>query len=1007
MKPLYIGVYYGIQESTNIERAKEEMGHLADEIEEMKSEGDLILCMDANAKIGLMGEEPSRNGRMMRVLFEECGIVVINETEKCKGVITRQNRTKEQEKSAIDFVIASYDIGQNITSMLIDENGDYRLKSKKESDHNTIIVDVKLDLKQQKQPKRTQWNLNAPAEAWALFREELGKSKTEVEVIMSDKRRSMTDRYKKWDQIIEKAARKTIGKTTVKPQMLHPSDQMRKCRSERKLIKKKYETETEETTKLSYLKEYMEKQEEVRLQAAKEEEVRTKKKFEKMMKGGVNGFWKERKVLKSDKTGEWMIVKDEGGKRIMDPEKCKDIIATHYEKLYSKQPVPYHQWHNQVKESVENLGKEQTTGPQDDVPTREEIKETIMNKKNNKATTDWKNEIVKRGGDEMVDLILPVMKAFWDEETPPVQWNQGVITNVWKGKGDREKMDNQRGITVSSSIGTIAEEIITNRLLDTIQFSQAQAGGRKGGSTTDQVFILKALIAKAMKTGEELFVTFFDIKKAYDRANMDDMLYVIHEQGFKGKIWRLTKALNENLTARVKTKAGMSREIERHTGGKQGGKAMVPMFSKMMDTLPEELVSNPDIGVKFGNSKIACLEYVDDADTFAIGHAQQEATLKAVNEFAIKRQLEWGTNKCQVMEIGTQKGKRKSWKLGDKPIENCDTYRYLGEEISRDGKNQKNLLERVKKVKGAVRSIMTCGKSEVMKRIETGVLLRLNTTVTLPTLLFNSETWTLNKGERKEIDKIAIWAWKQMLGLPTTTPSPAIVYATGSIYASIQVEMKQLIYLQKLLQKEEGNWAKEALMILSKYEISWAKRINEVLHMWGLDENWDDIAKKSKGEWKKQVVEAAEKMNIKKLQEECQSKERGVTKEKTKTKSILQEINKPTYQRKPLEVMNYGSVVVTRAVIMGRYGMLKCRANFSAGYGSKNCPVCNKVDDEHHRINECSSFQRINLYDCVSKVDFNLIYSDNLDDILKVVEVILKMWDLGFGKNTMRQTLDV
>ena len=169
-----------------------------------------------------------------------------------------------------------------------------------------------------------------------------------------------------------------------------------------------------------------------------------------------------------------------------------------------------------MKESVENLGKEQTTGPQDDVPTKVEIKETIMNKKNNKATTDWKNEIVKKGGDEMVDLILPAMKAFWDEETPPVQWNQGVITNVWKGKGDREKMDNQRGITVSSSICTIAEEIKSNQLLDTVQFSQAQAGGRKGGSTTDQVFILKALIAKSMKTGEELFVTLFYIKKVYD-----------------------------------------------------------------------------------------------------------------------------------------------------------------------------------------------------------------------------------------------------------------------------------------------------------------------------------------------------------------------------------------------------------------------------------------------------------------------------------------------------------
>ena len=219
----------------------------------------------------------------------------------------------------------------------------------------------------------------------------------------------------------------------------------------------------------------------------------------------------------------------------------------------------------------------------------------------------------------MVDLIYPVIKAFWNEEEAPKQWNEGVITNVWKGKGDREKMENQRGITVSSSIGTTVEEIMTNRLMQTIQFTQAQAGGRKGGSTTDQVFILKAIITVALKKGWELMVTFFDIKKVYDRANMDDMLHVIHEHGFRGKIWRLTKTLNEGLTARVKTKAGLSREIKREKGGKQGGKLMVPMFVKMMDTLPEELENQVGIGIMVENLKLCCLEYADDVISLAMG----------------------------------------------------------------------------------------------------------------------------------------------------------------------------------------------------------------------------------------------------------------------------------------------------------------------------------------------------------------------------------------------------
>ena len=68
--------------------------------------------------------------------------------------------------------------------------------------------------------------------------------------------------------------------------------------------------------------------------------------------------------------------------------------------------------------------------------------------------------VLKRGGSAMVKFIMPVIKAFWVEEKPTRQWNQGIITNIMEGRGDKEKLDNQRGITVSSSIGTIVEEII-------------------------------------------------------------------------------------------------------------------------------------------------------------------------------------------------------------------------------------------------------------------------------------------------------------------------------------------------------------------------------------------------------------------------------------------------------------------------------------------------------------------------------------------------------------------
>ena len=86
-----------------------------------------------------------------------------------------------------------------------------------------------------------------------------------------------------------------------------------------------------------------------------------------------------------------------------------------------------------------------------------------------------------------------------------------------------------------------------------------------------------------------------------------------------------------------------------------------------------------------------------------------------------------------------------------------------------------------------------------MRRIETQVLLRLHETVTIPTLLSSAETWLLDSAETNQANKIEIWALKKMFGLPPTTPTPAVIYASGTLYTEIRIQMKQLIYLHKLL----------------------------------------------------------------------------------------------------------------------------------------------------------------------------------------------------------------
>ena len=1011
-KPIYIGVYYGKQETTcSRNDIQSEMENLSEEILELKQEGEVIICMDANAKVGLMGEELSRNGRLMEDLFNECEMTVINRTKVCKGVITRQNRKRPEERSAIDLVVTTYSATQWITNMEIDETGDYRMRGINESDHNTILVQLEVTkVQQHKESKRTTWNLKAPMEKVEQFQERLRTSRGKATSLMKDCTKSMDERYHAWEQLLFKAAISTIGKTTVKSKSLQTSQTMKTLRDQRREAKKAYESESNPEVKKKLLDEYFRKQREVRDQATYEECEQIKGRLQRMERERVPGqFWKERKLMKKDETSSWLITKDSDGQRIYDPESNKENIANYYEQLFSKIPRDHHPYHDEVKVTLEQLKTTQTDdgGELDQIPTMSEVKAAIMSKKNGKSTTDWRNELIKLGGDEMVKFVYPVICAFWQEESPPQQWNMGLMTNVWKGKGDREAMENQRGITVSSAIGTIAEEIVFNRVTSTIQFTQSQAGGRKGGSTADHVFILKNTMALAKKQRRNLIITFYDVAKAYDKADMDNMLFCLNKAGVNGKLWRLVRSLNDGLSAQIKTKAGLTRKIKRETGGKQGGKLIVPLFAKMMDNLPETLMKKEELGVKFGDSNIPCLVYMDDGVSFAEEYEQQETTLHYVNEFALKHKLDWGQKKCQTMEVGSHRERRATWKLGDLTINKCDSYKYLGEQIMRNGRNDANLQERCEKLKTSSRAIITCCRSEVMKRMGMKVILQLHESESIPAFLYNAETWTLTKTEKMMLDKAEIQAWKRMIGLPQTTPTAGIILTTGSLFTSIRIEVKQLLYLHRILLKEDDHWTKTTLLSLKQHECGWAKQISKLLELWELPEDWADIEAKRTKEWKKEVLNAAERRNKLRLKEECEVKSRGTAKLKTKTHFVNEVLEDPKFERKPATLITkHQSLAHARALIMGRFHMLQCANNFSMGSGGKMCLDCNATDDEDHRINTCKKWSNINLYHSQSKLNFEDIYSDDTEECLKVINTIFSMWDLENGRNEMRQPVN-
>ena len=148
------------------------------------------------------------------------------------------------------------------------------------------------------------------------------------------------------------------------------------------------------------------------------------------------------------------------------------------------------------------------------------------------------------------------------------------------------------------------------------------------------------------------------------------------------------------------------------------------------------------------------------------------------------------------------------------------------------------------------------------------------------------------------------------------------------------------------------------------------------------------------------VKTAIEKRNTERLINDCHKNENGARRRKTKTAHILDHLEDPSYQRRPLNELMKCTKLESKTILMGRFGMLVCGKNFK-GTSNVNCEECNTYDDENHRFNYCSKFRTVNNYDCETKVDFDLIYSNDIETLRVIMPKLSKVWNIRNANGTM------
>ena len=301
-----------------------------------------------------------------------------------------------------------------------------------------------------------------------------------------------------------------------------------------------------------------------------------------------------------------------------------------------------------------------------------------------------------------------------------------------------------------------------------------------------------------------------------------------------------------------------------------------------------------------------------------------------------------------------------------------------------------------KKLQTTTIMINTIASYEVLNQIETAVLLHLHECKSISGFLTNSESWNLNKGEVESLERAEIQAIKQLFNLPIHTPTIAILHTFGLLYTKQRVDKRQLIYLHRILIREDADSTKKAIMTLKTLNIGWTKNILNVLESHQLPTDFNEIKNISINEWRRKVENAIEKTNKERLLEDCHKKQAGVMTPKTKTASLIEKIKDPAYKRSPEHEIQKMTKLEAKTLIIARYGMLECGKNFGGTHGGE-CSECNTYDDENHRLNDCKKWKELNYLGEDEKVDFELVHSRDICILRNLFGKLNKVWNT---KNT-------
>ena len=471
--------------------------------------------------------------------------------------------------------------------------------------------------------------------------------------------------------------------------------------------------------------------------------------------------------------------------------------------------------------------------------------------------------------------------------------------------------------------------------------------------------------------GKEYYVEFCDLKKAFDKMILKNVMEDLWQSNVRGRIWRNIFVINQSTDIIIKTPYGETEKINVQQILKQG--SVLASTLAALHTDSSNTYNQKELGIFYGNLHLHSLLFQDDIARIE----RKPENLNLANQVYEVFQNLNGMEFHETKTVFISNRNNAVIKLNNEDLEQEKAVKYLGDIISSDNKYDETIEDRKSSLNGIIaeiRSIM----NEAQEEIEIKVAKQYHEGIVITKLLYNCETWTYpTKNNIEELEKVQNNSLKRLLRIPFSTPSMGLLYELKLPTIRARIAIRKLMYFHRLNQNENSL----AYLVLKEQEQlpsnNFYKEINEMLQNYNINHNTEEIKGMNKGNWKKMVYKAV----IEKDQQEI----RTWCKNSKKCKNLIHEEGSLNY----IEQIDGPNAKV---ILIERLNMTNVKSNYKGSYSktntSINCNLCEEDEETTLHLLQCSKLKKTDkhIIDCYDKLhDNTTLLPDELISLAKSI----------------------